>query len=79
MNANDFTELQQLLSVAIANGHQDRFHVRIDRTGRVLGVLPIAGTAKFSAQRLANLDVNAMGANKALNMPPSIPPTDIHK
>jgi hypothetical protein len=52
-------------SVAIANGHMDRFHVRVDKTGHVLGVLPIAGTAKFSAQRVKDLDLDAMAASFA--------------
>jgi hypothetical protein len=52
-------------SISIANGHLDQFHVRVDKTGHVLGVLPIAGTAKFSAQRVPTLDVNAMAASFA--------------
>jgi hypothetical protein len=52
-------------SIAIANGHMDQFHVRVDKSGHVLGVLPIAGTAKFSAQRVQSLDVNAMAASFA--------------
>jgi len=31
-------------SVSLFNEHQDQFHVRVDKTGHVLGVLPIAGT-----------------------------------
>jgi Protein of unknown function (DUF2911) len=49
-------------SVALTNTHNDVFHVSIDKAGHVLGVLPISGTAKFSVERLANLDVDAMGA-----------------
>jgi hypothetical protein len=52
-------------SVAIANGHMDRFHVRVDKAGHVLGVLPIAGTAKFSAERVPSLDVDAVAASFA--------------
>ncbi len=50
-------------SVSIFNGHQDQYHVRVDKAGRILGVLPIAGTQKFSVDRVASLDVNAMAAS----------------
>ena len=46
-------------SVDLVNDHMDHFHVRIDKAGHVLGVLPIAGTAKFSADRVPSLDVDA--------------------
>jgi hypothetical protein len=46
-------------SVDVANDHLDHYHVRIDKAGHVLGVLPIAGTAKFAADRVASLDVDA--------------------
>ncbi len=49
-------------SVMITNDHADEYHVRIDKTGRILGVLPVAGTAKFAATRVANLDLDAMAA-----------------
>lgn len=49
-------------SVSVATGRGDRFRVRVDQAGHVLGVLPIAGTAKFSAQRVASLDLSAMTA-----------------
>jgi hypothetical protein len=46
-------------SIAVANGHLDQFHASIDKSGRILGVLPVAGTGKFSAQRMDRLDVAA--------------------
>jgi DUF2911 family protein len=46
-------------SVDLTNDHLDHFHVRIDKSGHVLGVLPITGTAKFSANRVEKLDVDA--------------------
>lgn len=52
-------------SVDVLNGHQDRFHVRVDKTGRVLGVLPIAGTGKVSVERVESLDLAAMTASFA--------------
>jgi hypothetical protein len=52
-------------SVVIFNGHQDLFHVRIDKGGRILGVMPIAGTGKFSVDRVEKLDVDAMANSYA--------------
>ena len=52
-------------SVSIFNGHQDQFHARVDKTGRLLGVLPIAGTGKVSVERVASLDVAALAASFA--------------
>ncbi len=49
-------------SVSVVTEHEDVFHARIDRAGRVLGVLPIAGTAKFGATRVASLDLDALAA-----------------
>jgi hypothetical protein len=46
-------------SVDLTNDHLDHFHVGIDATGHVRGVLPIAGTAKFTANRVEKLDVDA--------------------
>jgi len=46
----------------IFNGHQDLYHVRVDKQGHILGVLPIAGTAKFGEERVATLDLDAMTA-----------------
>ena len=52
-------------SVVIVNQHDDVFHVRVDKDGRVLGVLPISGTGKFSVARVPSLDVDAMAASFA--------------
>jgi hypothetical protein len=52
-------------SVVIWNEHQDLFHVRVDPSGRILGVLPIAGTGKFSVERVKGLDLAAMTASFA--------------
>lgn len=52
-------------SVVIFNGHGDLFHVRVDPAGHILGVLPIAGTGKFSVERVASLDLDAMAASFA--------------
>jgi len=66
-DATDWLSLHKLGrdSVVVSNGHQDVFHVRVDKTGHVLGVLPIAGTGKFSVDSVAALDVNAMAASYA--------------
>ena len=50
-------------SVVLFNTHQDLFHLRVDKDGRILGVLPIAGTGKVSVQRVANLDLDAYAAS----------------
>jgi hypothetical protein len=52
-------------SVMIFNGHQDQYHARVDRSGHILGVLPIAGTGKFSVERVEALDVDAMAVSFA--------------
>jgi len=52
-------------SVAILNQHQDSYHVGVDPAGRILGVLPIAGTQKFSVNRVEQLDLKAMAASWA--------------
>lgn len=49
-------------SVLIRNDHLDEYHARVDKTGRILGVLPVAGTGKFSVSRVASLDLDAMAA-----------------
>jgi hypothetical protein len=46
-------------SVLLTNDRLDVFHVRIDRDGRVLGVLPVAGTGKFGVERVAKLELDA--------------------
>jgi len=52
-------------SVDIFNGHQDHFHARVDKSGRLLGVLPIAGTGKVSVARVETVDLPAMTASFA--------------
>jgi hypothetical protein len=52
-------------SVAVANGHLDQFHAKVDRNGALLGVLPVAGTAKFSVERNDRLDLAALTASFA--------------
>lgn len=52
-------------SVIVSNDHGDLFHVRVDKTGHVLGVLPISGTGKFGVTRVPSLDLNAMTASFA--------------
>ncbi len=49
-------------SVVLSNDHGDLFHVRVDKAGHVLGVLPISGTGKFSVERVPTLDLEAMTA-----------------
>ena len=52
-------------SVELTNSHDDVYHVRVDASGHIQGVLPIAGTGMFSAQRQAKLDLDAMTASFA--------------
>lgn len=52
-------------SVTIWSDHGDLFHARVDRAGRLLGVLPISGTGKFAAERVANLDLEAYASSFA--------------
>lgn len=47
-------------SMSIFNEHQDQMHVKVDKTGRILGVLPIAGTGKVSAERVASVDLDGI-------------------
>lgn len=49
-------------SVAVANGHLDVFRARVDKSGHILGMRPIAGTGKFTVERRDDLDVDAMTA-----------------
>lgn len=49
-------------SVRVLTDHQDLFHMRTDRAGRLLDVRPLAGTGKFAAQRVAGLDVDSVAA-----------------
>jgi len=48
-------------SVAIQTTN-DLYHVRVDKTGQILNVVPIVGTAKFSVDRVASLDFAGMTA-----------------
>ena len=50
-------------SVEISNTHGDQYHAAIDKAGHITGILPIAGTAKFAVNRVAPLDLDALGAN----------------
>jgi hypothetical protein len=52
-------------TVAIDNGHLDRFRVGIDKSGRILGVRPISGTGMVGVTRVASLDIDAMAASFA--------------
>ena len=52
-------------SVAVLNGRLDHFRARVDKTGHIVGVLPIGGTQKFSAERVASLDLDALAADFA--------------
>ena len=65
--AADFLSLRRLGrdSVVIFTYYGDLFHARVDRAGRILGVLPISGTGKVSVDRVAKLDVDAMAASFA--------------
>jgi hypothetical protein len=49
-------------SVALINEHLDVFHLRVDPQGHILGVLPIAGTGKFSVERVEKIDLDAYAA-----------------
>ena len=52
-------------SVSIHNQRADQFHVKVDKSGKILGATPIAGTAKISTERVAKLDVDAMATSFA--------------
>ena len=52
-------------SVSIFNERQDQYHVRVDKNGRIVGVLPVAGTAKVSVERVSQLDLPALTASFA--------------
>jgi hypothetical protein len=43
-------------SVEVFTDHDDLFHMHGDRSGKLLGALPISGTGKFSVHRAAKLD-----------------------
>lgn len=52
-------------SMSIADGHGGRWHAKVDKTGHILGVLPISGTQKFAATRVDKLDLAAWTAASA--------------
>jgi len=54
-------------SIDLYNQHLDRFHVRVDPSGRVLGALPISGTGKFTISRVASIDIAAYASAWAAN------------
>lgn len=66
-NSTFWLRLQRLGrdSIAISNGRMDRYHVRVDAEGRILGILPVAGTARYSVERVASLDLPALTAGFA--------------
>lgn len=43
-------------SVEVFTDHDDLFHMKGDRSGKLLGALPITGTGKFSIERVAKLN-----------------------
>ena len=52
-------------SMAVTTDRGDVFHMRVDKSGRILGVLPVAGTGMFAVDRVEKIDVNAMAAGFA--------------
>jgi hypothetical protein len=52
-------------SVRIFNERMDEYHVRMDKTGHILGVTPIAGTAKVGVERVGSLDMAGLTASFA--------------
>jgi hypothetical protein len=52
-------------SIAIYDGHGSLFHARVDRAGHLLAVRPIAGTGKFSVERMETLDMDGLTASFA--------------
>ena len=51
-------------SMVIETSH-DLYHARVDRQGRILNIIPIVGTAKYTVDRVASLDLPAMTASFA--------------
>ena len=49
-------------SVLVWNDHQDVYRLQVDKTGRILAVVPVSGTQKFSVTRVAALDLEGMAA-----------------
>src|SRR5262245_48617175 len=52
-------------SVNLFNERGDIYHVRVDKTGHILDVLPVAGTAKVSVQRVEKLDMAGLATGFA--------------
>ena len=52
-------------SIDLSNERGDIYHVQVDKSGRILGVLPVAGTAKVSVQRVEKIDLPALSAGFA--------------
>jgi hypothetical protein len=50
-------------SVEFRTSYGDVFHFRTDRDGRLLGALPVAGTGKFTVDRVASLDLAGLRAS----------------
>lgn len=50
-------------SMSVLTYHEDQFHMRTDRAGRVLGALPISGTGKFGVTRVTTLDLEGITAS----------------
>jgi hypothetical protein len=50
-------------SVAFSNDHGDAYRARVDAGGHLVGVLPVAGTQKFSLERVAKLDLDGLAAS----------------
>ena len=49
-------------SMSVLTYHEDQFHMHTDAAGRLLGALPIAGTGKYAAARVTNLDLEGITA-----------------
>lgn len=43
--------------------HGDNYHAAIDRAGRIMGILPVAGTQKFTVTRQSAIDVEGLAAS----------------
>lgn len=49
-------------SMSVFTYHEDLFHMKTDRAGRLLGALPVAGTGKYAATRVTSLDLDGITA-----------------
>lgn len=50
-------------SVSLSTDRGDVYHVRVNRAGLIQGVLPVSGTQKFSVDRGASADLDALAAS----------------